>query len=62
MKRRELIRLLLRRQCALYRHGSNHDIYINVTNGRKAPIPRHTEIKDTLVKLILKQLKADAGR
>lgn len=56
MKRRELIRLLLKHQCVLHRHGGNHDIYINAGNGRKAPIPRHTEIPDTLIKLILKQL------
>ena len=56
MKRRDLVRLLITHQCHLHRHGSNHDIYINIRNGRKAPIPRHAEIKESLVKLILKQL------
>lgn len=59
MKRRDLIRLLVDRQCALERHGANHDIYLNVRNGRKAPIPRHNEIKDSLARLILKQLGID---
>lgn len=37
-------------------HGSNHDIFVNSQNGRKAPVPRHPEIKDSLCKLIMKQL------
>ncbi|MBS4097478.1 MAG: type II toxin-antitoxin system HicA family toxin [Sulfuricella sp.] len=59
MKRGELIRLLVQQHCQhchLHRHGANHDIYINPQNGRKSPIPRHTEIKDSLAKLIFKQL------
>ena len=59
MKRRDLIRLLADHRCVLYRHGGNHDIYLNALNGRKAPVPRHNEIKDTLVKLVLKQLGID---
>jgi predicted RNA binding protein YcfA (HicA-like mRNA interferase family) len=42
--------------CYLKRHGSNHDIFVNPRNGRKAPVPRHPEIKDSLCKLIMKQL------
>ncbi len=60
MKRQQLIRLLLKHHCALHRHGANHDIYSNATNGRKAPIPRHAEVKDSLVRLILKQLGIEA--
>lgn len=56
MKRRELLRLLVRNSCYLDRHGANHDIYIHAVSGKKAPIPRHTEIKDSLARLILKQL------
>lgn len=37
-------------------NGANHDIYINPRNGRKSAVPRHSEIKDSLVKLIFKQL------
>jgi mRNA interferase HicA len=40
----------------MLRRGKKHDIYINPTTGKKAPIPRHTEIKNTLVELIKKQL------
>lgn len=56
MKRTELVRLLVAHRCGLLRHGASHDIYVNPTNGRKAPVPRHTEIKDSLVRLILRQL------
>ncbi|MGH8742729.1 MAG: type II toxin-antitoxin system HicA family toxin [Burkholderiales bacterium] len=59
MKRRALIRLLLSQQCVLHRHGANHDIYINLRSGRKAPIPRHAEVKDSLIRLILKQFGID---
>ncbi|MBM4285839.1 MAG: type II toxin-antitoxin system HicA family toxin [Deltaproteobacteria bacterium] len=47
MKRRELIRQLKDAGCVLHRHGARHDIYLNPQNGRKQPIPRHTEIDET---------------
>lgn len=53
MKRRDLIRELVGAGCFLRRHGSNHDIYSNPANGRKAPVPRHADIKDSLCRLIL---------
>lgn len=60
MKRRELIRELEQAGCLLKRHGQRHDIYTNPHNGRQAPVPRHNEIKDSLVALIKKQLGIDA--
>ncbi|OYV17327.1 MAG: hypothetical protein CG438_1370 [Methylococcaceae bacterium NSP1-1] len=36
--------------------GNKHDIYANPANGKQTPIPRHSEIKDTLCQLIRKQL------
>ncbi|MBF0337973.1 MAG: type II toxin-antitoxin system HicA family toxin [Nitrospirae bacterium] len=56
MKRREFIREIVNLGCYLKQHGSNHDIYVNPRNGRKAPVPRHTEIKESLCDLIKKQL------
>ncbi|MFH1538878.1 MAG: type II toxin-antitoxin system HicA family toxin [bacterium] len=56
MKRHELIRELVDEGCYLKRRGTNHDIYINLANGRKAPVPRHTEIRNSLCMLIRKQL------
>lgn len=56
MKRNDFIRELVSAGCYLKRHGSKHDIYVNPQNGKKAPVPRHNEIKDTLCELIRKQL------
>jgi len=42
--------------CALVRHGGRHDVYVNQANGRQAPVPRHSDIKDSLCGLIRKQL------
>ncbi|MCK4391762.1 type II toxin-antitoxin system HicA family toxin [Candidatus Bipolaricaulota bacterium] len=56
MKRGNLIRSLVRRGCHLQRHGKRHDIYSNPKTGRRAPVPRHPEIKESLVRLIEKQL------
>ena len=56
MKRKEFIKELAKAGCYLKRHGSKHDIYVNPKNGRKAPVPRHAEIKKTLIELIKKQL------
>jgi mRNA interferase HicA len=56
VKRDKLVRELRRAGCELHRHGKKHDLFINLANGRKAPVPRHTEIKDTLAELIRKQL------
>lgn len=56
MKRREFIRELAKAGCYIKRHGTNHGIYINPKIVRKSPVPRHTEIKESLCELIRKQL------
>ncbi len=56
MKRRAFIRELTKAGCYLKRHGKKHDVYVNPKNGQKSPIPRHTEVKDSLCELIRKQL------
>jgi len=56
LKRRDLIRELLKEGCYLKRRGARHDIYINPKSGKKAPIPRHAEIKDSLCELMRRQL------
>ncbi|MEA3283314.1 MAG: type II toxin-antitoxin system HicA family toxin [Euryarchaeota archaeon] len=48
MKRRDFIRELVDAGCYLKRHGGRHDIYMNPMNGKKAPVPRHSDIKDSL--------------
>lgn len=56
MKRRDLLKILNEYSRVLKRHGSNHDIYINLTNNKIAPVPRHNEIKESISKMIFKQL------
>ena len=56
MRRAAFIREMEHAGCALARHGSKHDIYVNLATGQKAPIPRHAEIKDSLCQLIRRQL------
>jgi len=56
MKRGNFIRELVKTGCYLKRHGSRHDIYANPQNGKQSPVPRHPELKESLCKLIRKQL------
>lgn len=56
MKRGHLIRELMVAGCYLKRHGKKHDLYANPRNGRQAPVPRHSEVKESLVQLIREQL------
>ena len=56
MKRQAFIRELEQAGCELHRNGKRHDIYRNPANGKKAPVPRHREVADTLCEVIRKQL------
>ncbi|NGZ10238.1 MAG: type II toxin-antitoxin system HicA family toxin [Nitrospira sp. LK70] len=56
MKRREFIRHLEQAGCILTRTKGGHDMYHNPATGRSTPVPRHTEIDNSLCKLIRKQL------
>lgn len=56
MKRSSFLRELTNAGCVLHRHGKKHDLYLNPATGQKSPVPRHTEIKNTLCDLIRKQL------
>ena len=46
MKRGVLIRHLRRQGCQLLREGRGHSIWINMGNGRRQTLPRHSEIKN----------------
>ena len=48
MKRKEFIRKLKKEGCVLLRPGSKHDIYLNPSTGKKQPVPRHTEIDNSI--------------
>jgi len=56
MKRKQLLKILKDSGCEFKRHGSNHDLYLNPSNGKKQPVPRHTEIDEKLAKHIIKYL------
>lgn len=56
MKRAAFLRELVQKGCVLHRHGGRHDLYLNPRTGRKAPVPRHNEIRDSLCRVIRKQL------
>lgn len=53
MKRRDLIKKLEKAGFKLVRNGSNHDIYAR--GNETEEVPRHTEIKETLAKAIIKR-------
>ncbi|MDI6803153.1 MAG: type II toxin-antitoxin system HicA family toxin [Bacteroidota bacterium] len=57
MKRKELVKKIERMDCIFIRHGSKHDWYQNPRTKLSQPVPRHTEIKETLAKHILKMLE-----
>ncbi|RIK72809.1 MAG: addiction module toxin, HicA family [Planctomycetota bacterium] len=61
MKRVDFIRQLEQAGCELHRHGSRHDVYQNPATGKKAPVPRHREISNSLCRLIRRQLGVEAA-
>jgi len=56
MKRNLLLKELKANTCVLHREGGDHSIFINLKNGRKAPVPRHADIAESIVFRICKQL------
>jgi mRNA interferase HicA len=60
MKRIDLIQIIEKMGCILIRHGGKHDWYQNPSTKMSQPVPRHTEIKDTLALHIIKILKQES--
>ena len=56
MKRADLIRHLTSHGCFLLREGGGHTMYRQPVRRRTAPVPRHREIPDNLVRKICDQL------
>ena len=56
MKRTELVKRLDKAGCILIRNGKKHDWYQNPATKISQPVPRHTEIVDSLAKHIIKML------
>ncbi|MBI4536247.1 MAG: type II toxin-antitoxin system HicA family toxin [Ignavibacteriae bacterium] len=56
MKTAEFLKELRAEGCYFKRHGKKHDIWVNPKTKKSAPVPRHTEIKNSLCELIRKQM------
>ena len=56
MKREDFIYFLEQNGLVFYKHGSRHDIYIHKTTEKKVSVPRHREIKNKFLKLILEEI------
>ncbi|MFO0032297.1 MAG: type II toxin-antitoxin system HicA family toxin [Cyanobacteriota bacterium] len=56
MKRRDLLRYLSSCGCEQIREGGNHSWWWNPSQNHRSSIPRHTEIKELLVRKICKDL------
>ena len=56
MKRTDLERHLRAAGCELLRHGSRHDVWINVAADRTTAVPRHREVKAGTVRAICRDL------
>ncbi|MDZ7956327.1 MAG: type II toxin-antitoxin system HicA family toxin [Aulosira sp. DedQUE10] len=61
MKRRDLISKLEEMGCIFVRHGGKHDWYQNPITKISQAVPRHREIKEQLVKHIIKMLSDEVG-
>jgi len=56
MNRTEFIRILKEHDVVFYKNGSRHDVYVHTITGKKIAIPRHREIKNKFLKLILREI------
>jgi mRNA interferase HicA len=56
MKRVTLIKHLRRYGCYLKRDSASHSLWCNPKTGATEAIPRHTEIKNKLAKIICRNL------
>ena len=56
MKVSELVRILTKAGCYLYRNGANHDIWFSPITNQTFPVPRHgsQELRDGTLKSIKK--------
>ena len=56
MKREDFIYFLNQNNIEFLKHGSRHDIYIHKITGKKVSVPRHKEIKNKFLKLIIDEI------
>jgi mRNA interferase HicA len=56
MKRSRVLKHLRRNGCRFIREGGSHSWWGNPSNHRRSAVPRHSEISDSLVRKICKDL------
>ncbi|MGR3320222.1 MAG: type II toxin-antitoxin system HicA family toxin [Candidatus Anammoxibacter sp.] len=56
MKRNAVIKYIMANGCEFVREGRSHSWWINPEMNKRSAVPRHTEIKDNLVRKICKDL------
>ena len=61
MKYRDLVARLRAEGCVLSRRGARHDLYRNVITGVQEAVPRHSEVKETTARAIIRALSAPDG-
>jgi predicted RNA binding protein YcfA (HicA-like mRNA interferase family) len=62
MKRSDFIKFLESYGLEFFKHGSRHDIYKHKITGKKVAVPRHGEIANHFLKLIIYEItKTDSG-
>ena len=54
MKVVDLVRYPKANNCYLYREGGNHSIFLNAINKKISSVPRHRDVKNNLVRKIVK--------
>lgn len=59
MKTSELIKLLKKNGCYLYRNGKRHDIWYSPITGKQFPVPRH--LSQDVPTGTCNSIKKDAG-
>jgi len=56
MKRESLLKHLRRHGCFLEREGRSHSLWTNPNTGAVVAIPRHSEIREQLARIICQDL------
>jgi hypothetical protein len=54
VKRKDLIKKITELGAVLERHGAKHDWYVNKETNTGQAVPRHTELKESTARLIIK--------
>jgi len=57
VNRTEFLSILKEYGLEFHKHGSRHDIYIHAASGKKIAIPRHREIKNKFVQLLISEIQ-----